>query len=63
MFWSSSPGSVGLPSNITDSEQLDQFSFGLCAYSSAVVLVNLKLWFQVTTIFRKWNDMCIMIYC
>ena len=46
LFWSSSPSGLGLTSNITNSEQLDQFSFGLCVYSSAVVLVNLKLWFQ-----------------
>merc|ERR1719495_634386 len=50
LFWSSSPSGLGLTSNITNSEQLDQFSFGLCVYSSAVVLVNLKLWFQVVLI-------------
>jgi hypothetical protein len=57
LFWVSSPSGHGLTSNTSDSEQLGQFSFGLSAYSTVVVLVNLKLWFQVKTciIFKRLN--------
>ena len=44
LFWSCGPG---LTTNTTSTQQLGQFSFGLCIYSTVVVLVNLKLWFQV----------------
>ena len=32
-------------------DELGQFSFGFCVYSTVVVVVNLKLWFQS----RSWS--------
>jgi len=51
MFYSYTSNGSGLSMNVGSDEVLGQFSFGLCIYSTAVTLVNLKLWFQS----RSWN--------